>query len=62
MGKILLIILGLIFIACSVELVYDARELTCKWFGFGDKNEGAMGLKFLGYLLLLVGLIILYFV
>ena len=62
MGKLLLTILGLLFLACSVTLVYDARELTGKWFGFGDKNEGAMGLKFLGYLLLIVGLVILYFI
>jgi hypothetical protein len=52
----LLIILG------GVVLIYDARSITKKFFGFGDQNEGSAGLKILGFLIAIIGLVILYFI
>ena len=53
-------IIALMFILIGVVLVYDARLLSDKWFGFGDQNEGAAGLKILGFLFSIIGAIILY--
>lgn len=48
-----LILIGFVFI-------YDARTLTKRFFSFGDQNEGASGLKFLGFILSIIGGIILF--
>ena len=45
----------------GVILVYDARIITKKMFGFGDQNEATSGFKILGVLLSAVGAIIVYF-
>lgn len=42
----------------GVILVYDARIITKKIFGFGDQNEAAEGLKILGWLLAIIGILI----
>lgn len=45
----------------GVILVYDARLITQKIFGFGDQNEASGGLKILGALLSIIGILILFF-
>ena len=45
----------------GVIMVYDARILTIKWFGFGDQNEASLGFKILGFLFCIIGGIIVYF-
>lgn len=62
MTNIIIKILLLLIILCGVILVYDARILTKKFFGFGDQNEGASGLKFVGFLMILITGIILIFI
>lgn len=42
-------------------MIYDARILTKKFFGFGDQNEGASGLKILGFIFAIIGGLIVYF-
>ena len=42
-------------------MVYDARIITKKFFGFGDQNEASSGLKILGFILAIIGGLILYF-
>ena len=54
-------IIGLIIIASGVILIYDARSITKKFFGFGDQNEGSLGLKIAGFLLSMIGGFIVYF-
>ena len=54
-------IIALMFILIGVVLVYDARLLSDKWFGFGDQNEGAAGLKILGFIICIIGGLIIYF-
>ncbi len=55
-------ILCLVIILIGVILVYDARLLTKRFFGFGDQNEGASGLKVLGFVVAVIGGIVLLFV
>ena len=42
-------------------MVYDARILTKKLFGFGDQNEATAGLKILGFIFAIIGVLLIYF-
>lgn len=53
--------LGLILVIIGVIMVYDARILTKKLFGFGDQNEAACGFKILGFIISIIGGLIIYF-
>ena len=57
---ILKLIAGLIMIL-GVIRIYDARLLTKEFFGFGDQNDASSGLKILGFIIAIVGGLILYF-
>ncbi len=59
--NLVLTFVGLIFAAIGVVLVYDARLLTKKLFSFGDQNEAAWGLKILGFIIAIVGGLIIFF-
>ncbi len=48
-------IIGVLIVACGVLLVYDARPITKKIFSFGDQNEGVKGLKIVGFMLSVIG-------
>lgn len=61
MIEIIIKILGLVMVLFGVILIYDARIITKKFFGFGDQNEGALGLKLLGFLIAIIGGLIVYF-
>lgn len=61
MINIILNIIALIIALIGVILIYDARILTKKFFSFGDQNEGSSGLKILGFILAIIGGIIIYF-
>lgn len=56
-----LIFVGVIISMLGVILIFDARLLTKKLFSFGDQNEGSLGLKILGFILAVVGCLIVYF-
>ena len=60
MLQIILRVLGLLFLMFGVIMVYDARVLTRKRFGFGDQNEASSGFKILGVIFCLIGAIIVY--
>lgn len=55
-----LIIIGILIVLIGVIAIYDARILTKKLFGFGDQNEASMGLKILGFILAIVGGLVIY--
>ena len=59
MGKAILILIGLFLAIIGVILIYDARIITKKAFGFGDQNEASMGLKILGFLIAIAGGVLL---
>lgn len=61
MLKTVLMILGIILALVGVIMAFDARRLSKKLFGFGDQNEATSGLKILGFILAIIGTLILYF-
>lgn len=61
MFQIIITIIGLIMALFGVILIYDARIITKKFFGFGDQNDAALGLKLIGFLIAIVGGLIVYF-
>ena len=54
-------ILGAILGVIGVILIYDARPITRRIFGFGDQNEASMGLKIICFIISIIGAFILYF-
>ena len=62
MWQIVLKFIGIIIVLFGVIFIYDARIITKKFFGFGDQNEASNGLKILGFIIALVGGLILYFI
>lgn len=61
MINIIIKIIALLIILVGVILIYDARIITKKFFSFGDQNEGSLGLKIWGFILTIVGSVIIYF-
>lgn len=52
--------LGIVIATCGVILIYDARPITKKMFSFGDQNDGALGLKITGFLISIIGMLLIY--
>lgn len=52
--------LGIIIATCGVILIYDARPITKKMFSFGDQNDATLGLKLLGFLFSIIGMVLVY--
>lgn len=61
MFNIILKIIALLIVLIGVILIYDARIITKRFFGFGDQNEGTSGLKMVGFIISIVGGLILFF-
>lgn len=61
MGKIILLIIGLLIAMLGTIMVFDARFLTQKFFGFGDQNEATAGFKILGFVVAIIGALIIFF-
>lgn len=62
MNEILALIInliGVIISAIGIIFVFDARKLTEKWFSFGDKNDGTKIFKIVGFIMAIIGAIIL---
>ena len=55
MGKLILIVVGMILVLIGVIMIFDARIITKKLFSFGDQNEGVLGLKIVGFILTIIG-------
>ena len=53
--------IALIMALIGVIRVYYSRILTKKLFGFGDQNQAAWGLKILGFIIAIIGALIIYF-
>ena len=56
----ILFLLGALVTMAGVILIYDARPITKKMFGFGDQNDATMGLKIVGFLVNIIGMILMY--
>ena len=61
MLEVIIRFISTIIILTGVILIYDARIITKKIFGFGDQNEAASGLKILGWLIAIIGILIMFF-
>ena len=61
MFQIIITLIATIIILIAIVLIYDARIITKRFFGFGDQNEASSGLKILGFILAIVGGLILFF-
>ena len=59
MLQIIIKLVCLIIVLCGVIMIFDARNLTKKFFGFGDQNEGSSGLKILGFIIVIISAIIM---
>ena len=62
MFQLIVKLICIIIILCGIILIYDARTITKKFFGFGDQNEGSTGLKMVGFILCIVGGLIILFI
>lgn len=56
-----LVLVGAVLTAIGIILVYDARPITKKFFGFGDQNEATLGLKMFGFIFTVIGGMLLLF-
>lgn len=61
MGKVILLIIGLLIAILGVIMIFDARFLTQKFFGFGDQNEATAGFKIIGFIVAILGALIVFF-
>ena len=61
MGKIILTIIGLAIAMIGVIMIFDARLLTQKFFGFGDQNEATAGFKIIGFVIAIIGTLVVLF-
>ena len=61
MLNIIMRLIMMILILFGITLIYDARIITKKFFGFGDQNEGSAGLKIIAFIIAIVGGIAMYF-
>ena len=61
MFSVIIKLISAIILLIGVILIFDARIITKRFFGFGDQNEASNGLKILGFILILVGGLIMYF-
>ncbi len=59
MLQVIIKLVCLIIILFGVIMIFDARNLTKKFFGFGDQNEGSSGLKILGFIIVIISAIIM---
>ena len=61
MGRVILTIIGLIIAIIGIIMIFDARLLTQKFFGFGDQNEATAGFKIIGFVIAIIGGLIIFF-
>lgn len=55
------LIIGLIIAMSGTIMIFDARFLTQKFFGFGDQNEATAGFKIIGFVIAIIGALIIFF-
>ena len=61
MFQVIIKLIAVLMILAGVILIYDARIITKKFFGFGDQNEATSGLKILGFFGVIIGGLLFYF-
>ncbi len=59
--EVIIKLIGYILVAIGVVFVFDARKITKNRFSFGDRNEGAKVLKVAGFVVSIIGVVIILF-
>ena len=62
MWDTIFLLIGALIAMAGVILIYDARSITTRMFGFGDQNEASLGMKIIGFVFCIIGALIIYFV
>lgn len=62
MGALIVKIIGLIIIAIGVIGIYDARYFAKKIFSSSDKNASTNILRIVGFIIAVIGAVIIYIV
>lgn len=58
--KTIFMLLGMIVTLIGVISIFDARTLSKKLFSFGDQNGAVAVLKIVGFIVSIIGAIIVY--
>lgn len=61
MMNTIFLIIGTLITLLGTVMVFDARTITKKLFSFGDQNEATSGLKIIGFIIAIIGALIIYF-
>jgi hypothetical protein len=59
--RIFLLLIGTLAIVFGVKFVYDARPIVKKYFALEDKNETSYSLKIIGFILMGIGSLIIFY-
>ena len=59
--RVFLLLIGIIALCFGIKFIYDARLIVKKYFTTGDLNDATLGLKILGFILVVLGGLIIYF-
>ena len=60
MFQIIIKLIAAIMVLLGVIMIFDARVITKKFFGFGDQNEATSGFKILGFIIIIIASLIFY--
>lgn len=58
--KTIFTLLGMIVMLIGVISIFDARTLSKKLFSFADQNGATAGLKIVGFIISIIGAIIVF--
>ena len=61
MFQVIIKLIAIIMVLIGVIMIYDARILTKKFFGFGDQNEASLGFKIIGFIVAITGALLVFF-
>lgn len=59
--RVFWLFIGIIALVCGIKFIYDARLIVKKYFTMGDLNDATLGLKIVGFILIILGGLIIYF-
>ena len=57
--KVFMLFIGIVSLTSGVKLIYDARPIAKTYFSFNDKNVAVGVLKVLGFILAVIGTLLL---
>lgn len=55
-------VIGTIIVMLGIILIYDARDITKKMFSFSDQNGATYALRLIGFIMSIIGGLLIMFV